>query len=122
MRNRRDILGIRWFDYVANAEVKDRTHLKDKEPKIRHRRPFGHVARMQSRVPAHDTLWTALGVRIAVVPFYIQAGSDPAGSLKPLGLTAQEGPRWNGPLRGLVSGYGYGWMEVFRYEPLLLSL
>ena len=108
--------------YVTNAEVKDHTHLKDKEPRIRRRRPFKHVAGMQSGVPAHDTQWTAIGVRIAVVLFRIQAGSDPAGSLKPLGLTAQEGPRWNGPLLGLVSGYGYGWMEVFRYEPLLLSL
>ena len=86
-------------DYVTNAEVKDRTHLKDKEPRIRRRRPFGHMARMQSGVPAHDTQWTALGVRIAVVPFHIQTGSNPAGGQpQTIWAEAQEGPRWNGPL------------------------
>ena len=93
MRNLRGILGIRWLHYVTNAEAKDRTHLKDKEPRIRRRRPFKHVAGMQSGVPAHDTQWTALGVRIAVVPFHIQAGSKPMGLLGPLELTAQGGPR-----------------------------
>ena len=35
------------------------------EPRIRRRRLalFGHVARMQPRVPVHDALRTALGVR-----------------------------------------------------------
>ena len=32
MRSLRRILGIRWFDYVTNAEVKDRTRLEDMDP------------------------------------------------------------------------------------------
>ena len=64
------MLGIRCFDYVTNAEVKDRTRLEDMEPWIRRRRLvlFGHVARMQPGVPAHDALRTALGVRCGSIP------------------------------------------------------
>ena len=58
----RRILGIRWFDHITNFEVKDRTRLEYIEPRVRRRRLalFGHVARMQPGIPAHDALWTAI--------------------------------------------------------------
>ena len=61
---------VRWFEYVMNAEVKDRTRLEDMEARIRRRRLalFGHVVRMQPGVPAHDALRTALGVRSGSIP------------------------------------------------------
>ena len=70
MRSLRRILGIRWFDHVTNLEVKDRTRLEDIEPRVRRRRLalFGHVARMQPGIPAHDALWTAIGARCVSAP------------------------------------------------------
>ena len=58
MRSLRRIIGVRFFDYVTNAEVKDRTRLEDMEPRMRRRRlaPFGHVALVQPEVSAHDAL------------------------------------------------------------------
>ena len=69
-RSLRRIFGIRWFDHVTNVEVKDRIRIEDIEPRIRRRRLalFGHVARMQPGIPAHDILWTALGVRCCSAP------------------------------------------------------
>ena len=66
----RRILGIRSFDHVTNVEVKDCTRLEDIEPRIRPRRLalFGHVARMPPGVPAHDALWSVLGVRCGSAP------------------------------------------------------
>ena len=66
----RRILGIRWFDHVTNLEVKDRTRLEDIESRVRRRRLaiFGHVARMQPGIPAHDALWTAIGARCGSAP------------------------------------------------------
>jgi hypothetical protein len=70
MRSLRRIIGVRFFDYVTNAEVKDRTRLEDMEPRMRRRRlaPFGHVALVQPEVSAHDALWPALGVRCGSAP------------------------------------------------------
>jgi hypothetical protein len=70
MRSLRRILGIRWFDHVTNLEVKDRTRLEDIESRVRRRRFafFGHVARMQPGIPAHDALWTAIGARCGSAP------------------------------------------------------
>ena len=70
MRNLRRILGIRWFDHVTNLEVKDRTLLEDIESRVRRRRLalFGHVARMQLGIPAHDALWTTIGARCGSAP------------------------------------------------------
>ena len=70
MRSLRRILGIRWFDHITNLEVKDRTRLEDIEPRVRRRRLalFGHVARMQPGIPAHDALWTAIGARCGNAP------------------------------------------------------
>ena len=51
-------------------EVKDRTRLEDIESRVRRRRLslFGHVARMQPGIPAHDALWTAIGARRGSAP------------------------------------------------------
>jgi len=70
MHSLRRLLGIRWFDHITNLEVKDRTSLEDIEPRVRRRRfaLFGHVARMQPGVPAHDALWTAIGARCGSAP------------------------------------------------------
>ena len=122
MRSLRRTLGIRWFDYVTNAEVKDRTRLDDMEPRIRRRRLalFGHVARMQPGVPAHDALWTVLVVRCDSVP----DTSDPAGGLRPPGLSNSGGTlmAWASGRLSELSGYGQEWLEGVCYEPLLLTL
>ena len=70
MRSLRRILGICWFDRATNLDVKDRTRLEDIEPRVRRRRLalFGHVARMQPGIPAHDALWTAIGARCGSAP------------------------------------------------------
>ena len=70
MRSLRGVLGIRWFNYVINANVKDYTRLEGMEPRIRHRRLalFVHVVRMQPGFPTHDVLRTALGVRSGSIP------------------------------------------------------
>ena len=64
MRFLRRILGVRWFNHIANAQVKERTRLEDIEPKIWHRRLafFEHMARLQPGVPARDALWTAVSL------------------------------------------------------------
>ena len=80
------ILETRWFDHVTNVEVKDRTRLEDIESRIRRRRLalFGHVARMPPGVPAHNALWTALGVRCGSgVAHLIRVGSDLVGAQRP---------------------------------------
>ena len=70
MRSLRRIQGIRWFDHITNLEVKDRTRLEDIEPRVRRKRLslFGHVARMQPGIPAHDVRWTAIGARCGSAP------------------------------------------------------
>ena len=75
MHGLRRLLRVRWFDHKPNVQVKDRTRLKDIEPRIRCRRLafFGHVALMQPGIPTHDALWTALEVAVAML--YTQAGS-----------------------------------------------
>ena len=97
-------------------EVQDRTYLEGIEPKIRRRELalFGHVARMPPGVPAHDTLWTALGVH---------CGSAPDLSCKrPRGRPRTS---WAEQLRKDLGGMGLWevWhltMEGVRYVPLLL--
>jgi hypothetical protein len=82
MRSLRRILGIRWFDHITNAEVKGRTRLEDIEPRIRRRRLplFGHVARMQPGVPAHDALWIALEVRARGAASFWRPGGAKVGT------------------------------------------
>ena len=64
MRSLRCILGIRWLDYVTNAEVRDHTGLEDIEPRIRRRRLalFWHVVRMQPRMMGSQHM-TLCGLR-----------------------------------------------------------
>ena len=52
---------------VTNLEVKDSTRLEDIEPRVT-LALFGHVARMQLGIPAHDALWTAIGARCGSAP------------------------------------------------------
>ena len=58
MRDQRQILDIRWWPHVSNAEVLQRSGLSTIGDMLRHRRLslFGHVARLNHRVPAHDVL------------------------------------------------------------------
>jgi len=58
MKCQRQILGIRWQDHVRNAEVTIQTGLPSVIDHIVKRRNaiFGHIARMPSNVPVHQTL------------------------------------------------------------------
>ena len=52
------ILEVCWWVHVSNAEVLQRSDLSTIGDILRHRRLslFGHVARLDPRVPAHDAL------------------------------------------------------------------
>jgi len=54
----REILDVCWWVYVYNAEVLQRSSLSTIGDILRHRRLslFGHVARLDPGVPAHDAL------------------------------------------------------------------
>ena len=56
MRCQRQILDIRWWAHVCNAEVLQRSGLSTIGDILRYRRLslFGHVARLDPGVPAHD--------------------------------------------------------------------
>ena len=84
-RSLRRIVGIRWFHLVTKQEMKNRTCLEDIEPRIRRNRLtlFGHVARMQPGIPAHDALWTAIGARCGSAPG--PDGKRPSGRPRLLG-------------------------------------
>jgi len=58
MTCQRQILDIRWWAYVSNAEVLQRSDLSAIGDILRHRRLslFSHVARLDPGVPAHDAL------------------------------------------------------------------
>ena len=58
MRYERQILDVRWWIHVSNAEVLQRSGLSTIGDIVRHRRLslFGHVSRLDSGVPAHDVL------------------------------------------------------------------
>jgi len=58
MRCQRQILDVCWWAYVSNAEVLQRSGLSTIGDILRHRRLslFGHVARIDPGVPAHDAL------------------------------------------------------------------
>jgi len=53
------LMYIRWWAHVSNAEVLQRSGLSTIGDILRHRRLslFGHVARLDPGVPAHDALW-----------------------------------------------------------------
>ena len=58
MRCQRQILDVCWWVHVSNAEVLHRSGLSTIGDILRHRRLslFGHVARLDPGVPAHDVL------------------------------------------------------------------
>jgi len=58
MRCQRQILDVYWWVHVSNAEVLQRSGLSAIGDILRHRRlsVFGHVARLDPGVPAHDAL------------------------------------------------------------------
>ena len=58
MRCQRQILDVCWWAHVSNAEVLQRSSLSAIDDILRHRRLslFGHVARLDPGVPAHDAL------------------------------------------------------------------
>jgi len=58
MRCQRQILDVCWWTHVSNAEVFQRSGLSIIGDILRHRRlsVFGHVARLDPGVPAHDAL------------------------------------------------------------------
>jgi len=58
MRCQRQILDIRWWAHVSNAEMLQRSGLSAIGEILRHRRLslFGHVARLDPGIPAHDAL------------------------------------------------------------------
>jgi len=58
MRYQRQILDVCWWVHVSNAEVLQRSGLLTIGDILRHRRVslFGHVARLDHGLPAHDAL------------------------------------------------------------------
>ena len=67
----RRILGIKWSDFITNAEVYTRSGLQSIQSIVHRRRLslFGHVARMPDNVPAKAVLRMACDVRDGVPPF-----------------------------------------------------
>ena len=58
MRCQRQTLDIRWWADISNAEVLQRSGLSAIGDILRHQRLslFGHAARLDPEVPAHDAL------------------------------------------------------------------
>jgi len=54
MKCQRQILGIRWFDHIANQAVSNHTGVQPVTSLIRNRSValFGHIARLPDNVPA----------------------------------------------------------------------
>jgi len=65
MRCQRQILDACWWADVSNAELLQRSGLSTIGDILRHRRLslFGHVARLDPEVPAHDALRLMSDVR-----------------------------------------------------------
>jgi len=65
------ILGIKWSDFITNAEVCIRSGLQSIQSMVHRRRLslFGHGARMPDNVPAKAVLRVACDVRDRVPPF-----------------------------------------------------
>ena len=66
----RQILGIKWFDFVNNVDFIAATNFPSLEDTIRCRRNslFGHVVRLSDRTPAHRALKLAAEVRTGSRP------------------------------------------------------
>ena len=58
MKCQRQTLGVRWFDFVSNVDVQACTALTALGEILaaRHISIFGHIARLESDVPAHMAL------------------------------------------------------------------
>ena len=58
MRCQRQVLDVRWWTHVSNAEVLQRSDLPTSGDFLCNRRVslFGHVARLDPGVPTHDAL------------------------------------------------------------------
>ena len=58
MRFQRQVLDVRWWAHISNAEMLQRSGLSTIGDILRNRRfsLFGHVARLDPGVPAHDAL------------------------------------------------------------------
>jgi len=71
LRCQRRILGIKWSDFITNAEVYTRSGLQSIQSIVRRRHLslFGHVACMRDNVPAKAVLRVACDVRDGVPPF-----------------------------------------------------
>jgi len=67
----RRILGIKWSDFITDAEVCTRSGLQSIQSIVRRRRLslFGHVARMPDNVPAKAVLHVACNIRHGVPPY-----------------------------------------------------
>ena len=70
MRCQRRILGIRWNDFVRNADITILTGLPSLQHIMSSRRNsmFGHIARMKEDVPANRILDVAIDVISAIPP------------------------------------------------------
>jgi len=66
----RQILGIKWFDFVKNVDIIAATNLPSLEDAIRCRcnSLFGRVVRLSDRTPAHRALELAAEVRTGSRP------------------------------------------------------
>jgi len=71
LRCQRRILGIKWSDFITNAEVYTRSGLQSIQSIVCRRclSLFGHVAGMPDNVPAKAVLCMACNVRDGVPPF-----------------------------------------------------
>jgi len=70
LKCQRQILGIKWFDFVKNVDIIAATNLRSLEDTIRCRGDslFGHVVRLIDRTPAHRALKLAAEVRAGSRP------------------------------------------------------
>ena len=64
IRCQRQVLDVRWWSHVSNAEVLQRPGLSTVGDMLRNRHLslFGHVALLDSRVPEHDALRLMVGI------------------------------------------------------------
>ena len=70
MRCQRQLLRVSWRDHITNAEITDRTRLTSLKEQLSSRRAslFGHIARLDTTVPAHLALWLQTDITIGRKP------------------------------------------------------
>ena len=70
MRCQRRLLNIRWYDFIRNAKVSTTTGLEYIADTVARRRSalFGHIARMDSTVPASRPMSIGVDVRNGIFP------------------------------------------------------